>query len=207
MEVKKDQPALAIIEFKSVPVGIHAADALMKKSPISLLKAGTIGCGKYMVLFTGTTASVEEAYKEALFDGGEQIADEIFLPDVHESLYDAVLAGVRQMGDGPLFVLETPCVSTCCAAVERMLKGVPVKLVELRLGDPRMAGKGLAIVQGDLYDVEAAQELALGVTESRGQAAQYSLLTAPTDFILKQIAAGTRFDKVSPVRLGGEIAS
>ena len=207
MDEKKQQPALSVIEFKSVPVGIFAADALMKKSPISLLKAGTIGCGKYMIVLAGTTASVEEARAEALYHGGEQVADEVLLPDVHEALYAAVLGEPPKMGEGPLFVLETPCVATCCAAVERMLKGVPVRLVELRLGDPKMGGKGLAIVQGTLYDVEAAQELAVAETEARGQATQYRLLTAPTDFILKEIGSGTKFKKAAALKLDGEVPS
>lgn len=207
MDEKKDQAALAVIEFKSVPVGIYAADALLKKSPISLLKAGTIGCGKYMILLAGTTASVEEARAEALYHGGAQVADEVLLPDVHPALYAAALGGGLKVGEGPIFVLETPAVATCLEAVERMLKGVPVKLIELRLGDPKMAGKGLAIVQGDLYDVEAAQELALGVAEARGQAVQHSLLTAPTDAILKELASSSKFKKAEALKLAGEIPS
>ncbi|MBQ9344505.1 MAG: BMC domain-containing protein [Kiritimatiellae bacterium] len=204
---KKQQAALAVIEFKSVPVGIYAADALMKKSPISLLKAGTIGCGKYMIVLAGTTASVEEARAEALYHGGEQVVDEVLLPDVHEALYDAVLGGALAVGEGPLFVLETPGVASCCAAVERMLKGVPVKLVALRLGDPQMGGKGLAVVQGSLYDVEAAQELATAEAEARGQSAQYRLLTAPTDFILKELASSSKFRHADLLQLGGETPS
>ena len=205
--MKKEQAALAAIEFKSVPAGLYAADALMKKAPIAMLKAGTIGCGKYFVVFTGTTASVEEAREEGLFEGGLQVADELLLPDIHEDLYAALAGEPMKMGEGALFVLETPSVATCLLAVERMLKGVPVRLVELRLGDPRMAGKGLAIVQGELFDVEAAQDIALGVTEGRGVAAQSRLLSAPTPFILQQIASSTRFDRVEPVRLDGETAS
>ena len=79
----KPFPAFAAIEFNSVPAGIFAADALLKKSPIAMIRSGTIGEGRYLILLAGTTASVEEAHVEALFQGGLQIADDCLLPDIH----------------------------------------------------------------------------------------------------------------------------
>ena len=203
----KSHPAFASIEFNSVPVGLFAADALLKKSPISMIRTGTIGAGRFLILLAGTTASVAEAYAEALFHGGLQVADDAFLPDIHPALYDAILGNVRQMGEGPLWILETPTVSCNVQAIERAMKGVPVELIEFRAGDPRMDGRGLAILQGDLYDVQAAQEIALSVLETRGIPAQHRVLTAPHDALLAQIAVSTRFDLAKPLALEGETAS
>lgn len=200
----KAHPALAIIEYKSVPAGIYAADAILKKSPISLIRSGTIGEGKYLVLFAGTTASVEEAYQEGLFQGGLQVLDDIFLPDIHEELYAAIFEKKAKVGEAPVFILETPSVAICVGAVEQALKGVPVKLLEFRMGDPRMAGRGLAILQGDLHDLEAAQEITLSVIEAKGLPSQHRILSFPTPFILEQIAASTRFDQSKPLALAGE---
>jgi microcompartment protein CcmL/EutN len=203
----KPHPAFASIEFDSVPVGLYAADALLKKSPIGMIRSGTIGSGRFLVLVAGTTAAVAEAHQEALFHGGRQVADDAFLPDVHPALYDAILGNVRQMGDGPLLIFETPTVSCNVLAIERALKGVPVQLLEFRAGDPRMAGRGLAILQGDLTDVEAAQEIALAALETRGIPAQHRILTRPHEALLKQIAVSTRFDLAAPLALEGETAS
>ena len=203
----KPQPAFAAIEFNSVPAGLYAADALLKKSPISLIRSGTIGAGRFLILLAGSTASVAEAHAEALFHGGLQIADDVFLPDIHPALYDAVLGGRRQPGEGPLWILETPTVSCNLQAVERAMKGVPVALLEFRAGDPRLDGRGLAILQGDLYDIEAAQEIALAALETRGIPAQHRILTAPHDALLRQIAVSTRFDLAQTLTLDGETAS
>ena len=203
----KPHPAFAAIEFNSVPVGLFAADALLKKSPISLIRSGTIGSGRFLILLAGTTASVAEAHAEALFHGGLQVADDTFLPDIHSDLYDGILGNVRHAGEGPLWVLETPTVSCNIQAIERAMKGVPVELVEFRAGDPRMHGRGLSILQGDLYDVEAAQDIALSVLETRGIPAQHRLLTSPHDALLRQISVSTRFDLATPLALEGEIAS
>ena len=203
----KSFPAFASIEFNSVPVGLFAADALLKKSPISMIRTGTIGAGKFLILMAGTTASVAEAHAEALFHGGLQVADDAFLPDIHPALYDAILGNTRQMGEGPLWILETPTVSCNLQAIERAMKGVAVELIEFRAGDPRMDGRGLAILQGDLYDNEAAQEIALSVLETRGIPAQHRVLTSPHDALLAQISVSTRFDLAQPLALEGETAS
>jgi microcompartment protein CcmL/EutN len=203
----KSQPAFASIEFNSVPVGLFAADALLKKSPISLIRCGTIGAGRFLILLAGTTASVAEAHAEALFHGGLQVADDAFLPDIHPGLYDAILGNIRQMGEGPLWILETPTVSCNLQAIERAMKGVSVELIEFRAGDPRMDGRGLSILQGDLYDIEAAQEIALSTLETRGIPAQHRVLTSPHDALLAQIAVSTRFDLAKPLVLEGETAS
>lgn len=203
----KSFPAFASIEFNSVPVGLFAADALLKKSPISMIRTGTIGAGRFFILMAGTTASVAEAHGEALFHGGLQVADDCFLPDIHPALYDAILGTPRPTGEGPLWILETPTVSCNIQAIERAMKGVPVGLIEFRAGDPRMNGRGLAILQGDLYDIEAAQEIALSALETRGIPAQHRVLTSPHDALLSQLTVSTRFDLANPLALEGETAS
>ena len=50
------EPALALIEFNSIAVGIQAGDAMVKKAPIASIKAGTVQPGKYLVLITGQVA-------------------------------------------------------------------------------------------------------------------------------------------------------
>lgn len=204
MSNEKTFPAFASIELSSVPVGLFVADAILKKSPIGMIRSGTIGKGRFLILLAGSTASVAEAHEEALFHGGLQVTDDVFLPDVHPSLYRAIMANVRTLGEGPLLILETPTVSSNIKATEHALKGVPVELVEFRAGDPRMDGRGLAILQGDLYDLEAALDLALAQLETKGMQAHHRILPAPHDSLLKQIEISTRFNHSSPVLLDGE---
>jgi microcompartment protein CcmL/EutN len=65
-------PALALLEFDSVAAGIHAADLMVKRAPIALLKAGTVHPGHYLVLVGGTVASVEEAWRAGRGEGQRQ---------------------------------------------------------------------------------------------------------------------------------------
>lgn len=207
--MSKPYSAFAAIEFGSVPAGVYAADAAIKKSPISWVRSGTIGAGRQLLVFAGTTASVEEAYEEALYHGGAQVVDSVMLPDIHEALYAAVAEGARKApkAEEPVLVVETPSVSSEVLGVERALKGVPVELLEFRAGDPRMDGKGLAILQGDLYDVEAARDIIEETLEGKGVVAQYRLLTAPHEALLEQLGLSTRFDQCAGVQLEGEQAT
>ena len=65
----KQYPTLAVIEFASIADGIYCADALLKKAPISMIKAGTASQGRYLIILGGSTAAVEESLNEALAVG------------------------------------------------------------------------------------------------------------------------------------------
>ncbi|MFQ5584163.1 MAG: BMC domain-containing protein [Calditrichia bacterium] len=49
----KIYPAIALIEISNIAAGIKVGDAMLKKSPIALLKTGTVSRGKYLVLVGG----------------------------------------------------------------------------------------------------------------------------------------------------------
>jgi microcompartment protein CcmL/EutN len=83
-------PAIALIELGSIAAGMFAADKMVKRAPIELLRAGTVQPGKYLILIGGGTAEVEESYREALQVAPEDILDEVFLPRVHTQVIDAL---------------------------------------------------------------------------------------------------------------------
>ena len=43
------EPALGLLELETVPAGIAAGDAMAKRAPIELIRAGTVHPGKYLV--------------------------------------------------------------------------------------------------------------------------------------------------------------
>lgn len=204
--MRKTYPALAAIDLTDIPAGILATDALLKRSPIAFIRAGTITAGRWLAIFGGTTAAVEEALAAALERGGEAVADEVLLPDVHPDLY-AAAHGVRQAaGEGSLLVLETATVPALLRAVETVLKGTAVRLAELRLADAGLAGKGIAVVRGELADVEAAAGFARDTLEGHGAALSSRIVSAPHEATLQQLAQGTAFAAARVVELEGEEA-
>ena len=202
----KDFPAIATIEFGDIPTGIYATDAMIKRAPIAILKCGTISRGRYLTLIGGTTASVEESYAEGCARAGDARIDSLLLPDIHPALMEGVLGKRTAPGDGALAVLEADTVSALLRGTEVALKGTPVSLVETRLADSLLAGKGISILHGVLHDVEAAVALAVDDAVLRNAALNRRVITAPHEALAAVIGAGTRFGPVPTQRLeDGEV--
>jgi microcompartment protein CcmL/EutN len=194
----KKASALAVLDFEDIPTGIYAVDAILKKAPIAFVRAGTVTRGRYLVVFGGSTASTLESLNEAVAVTGSAILDQAFLPDIHPALFDAVF-GTRRKANGSLLILETETASSIVRAVEAVLKGTPVELIEVRLSDTGLAGKGIALVAGTLPDIQSAADLA-------GQRARVSfrLIAAPHDVLERDITAATRFEAAPLLELDGE---
>jgi microcompartment protein CcmL/EutN len=158
------EPALALLEFASIAAGIQAADAMVKRAPIAIIRAGTVQPGKYLVLIGGEVADVEESLAAGRDVGGTSAVDFVFLPQVHPEVVEA-LAGVRvPEATDALGVVETATVAAAIHAADAGIKGAEVHLVEVRLADG-LGGKGIVLFSGLVADVEAAVELGVGVLQ------------------------------------------
>jgi microcompartment protein CcmL/EutN len=196
--------ALAIIEFGDISAGVFAADAMLKRAPIAYIRSGTVSRGRYLIVIGGSPASVEESYRAGLQAGGDPL-DHLLLADVHPRLYEAVVTGRRAPAEGALAVLETETVSLSVRSAEAALKGTPVTLVELRLADRGLSGKGLAVYQGRQHDIEAAVALAVAEAGRVGGTVRHSIVSAPHEALGRQLAKGSRFDDGEVVELDGEV--
>jgi microcompartment protein CcmL/EutN len=152
------QPALALLEFDSIAVGIEAGDAMAKRAPIDVLYAGTVHPGHYLVLVAGAVGDVEEALDAGREIGSSTILDTVLLPNIHPDVVEAI-RGRRRTGTGEaLGVIETPTVASIIDAADAGMKGARVRLLELRLADD-LGGKGYLLFDGPVAEVEAAVEL------------------------------------------------
>ena len=200
----KRHPAIAVLEFRDIAVGVVATDALLKRSPIAFVKCGTISRGRFLTLIGGTTASVEEAVSEGLAQGGDSVLDHVMLADVHPQLYEGILGHRSPVGPGSIAIIETDTVSSNVRAAELALKGTTVDLVEIRLADSGLSGKGLSIFEGELHDVEAAVEIAVGFLERTGVQVGFKIISAPHEALSRQVEGSTYFGSASLLELDGE---
>jgi len=202
----KKTSALAVLEFADIPAGVWAVDAIIKKAPIAFVRAGTVTRGRYLVIFGGSTASTAESFDEALATCGPALIDHTFLRDIHPALFDGVF-GAQRRANGSLLIIETETAASIVRAVEAALKGTPVELIQVRLSDVGLAGKGMALLAGTLHDIEYAASLAEngihGDAPPRGFS--YRLIAAPHDIVEREITAATRFDDAPLLDLDGEI--
>jgi microcompartment protein CcmL/EutN len=202
----KRAAALAVLDFSEIPAGLDATDAMLKKAPVAFFRSGTVTAGRYLTLIGGTPASVDEALAEGLARAGSHLLDHLFLADVHPRLLDALEGRRGDDGAGALLVLETATASSVVLACERALKGTQVDLVEVRLCDAGLAGKGLALFRGDLHELEAAVDVVTSVLSSAA-GLSHRILARPHDALARENALGTAFAASRFVDLGGEEAS
>lgn len=148
-------PAIAILEFASIAVGIEAGDAMVKRAPLGVIQSGTVQPGKYLVLVAGDVASVDEALAAGHEVGGDAIVDRVFLPDVHPDVV-AAMQGDRTFGDGEsLGIIETTTVAAVIESADAAVKGATVTVAQIEMADG-LGGKGYVLFGGVLSEVEAA---------------------------------------------------
>lgn len=156
-----NQPALALLEFDSIAIGIQAGDAMVKRAPVATIQSGTVQPGNYLVMVTGDVAPVEEAVAAGQEVGQSALRDTVYLPQVHPEVVTGIGGGRSLKEDDALGVVETRTVAAAIHAADAGLKGAEVTLWQLRLADG-LGGKGIVLFAGLVADVEAAVEIAVG---------------------------------------------
>ena len=152
--------AIALLEYSSIAAGIVAGDAMVKRAELSVIHAGTVQPGRYLVLVGGEVADVSEALDAAHRMGTDRLVDEMFLPDPHADLV-AGLAGASGAGEGEaLGIIETCSVSSVIQAADAGLKGASVVLQNIFMADG-LGGKGYLLFSGPLVEVQAAVEISI----------------------------------------------
>jgi len=155
------EPALGLLELDSIAAGIAAGDAMAKRAPIEVIRAGTVHPGKYLVLVGGAVADVEEALAAGREAGAASVRDEVFLPNVHPGVVAGMRGSRLEAAGEALGIIETDTVAAIIEAADAGLKGARVQLLELRLADD-LGGKGYLLFDGPVAEVEAAVEIGSG---------------------------------------------
>lgn len=198
-------PSIAVIELKSVARGIFTGDAMLKHSPVSMTRSGSVHNGKYLILIGGSVASVEEAYRNGLSAGGDSISDSLFLPDIHISVFNAVFGKRGKCSGDSIATIETRSVPSVIKAADSGIKGADVEIVEIRMADD-LGGKGLVIFTGKLEEIEAAVKISRNILEEKGIVFDTSVIPRPQKEISNLLNTSSIFNSSDTIPVdGGEI--
>lgn len=191
----KAEPALVLFEFSSIAWGMVAADAMVKRSAVELIHAGTVQPGRYLVLLGGEVAEVEEAMKAGKSVGGPAVEDVIWLPGVHPdvmvALHPANQAPRTTTNQDALGIVETRTAPAAIHAGDIAVKGAQIQLLSIRVSDG-LGGKGLVLLTGLVSDVEAALELVRNRLDSLTLLHSEVISQLHPDFV-QNIVGQTRF--------------
>lgn len=185
-------PALSLIEFSSIAVGIQAADAMVKRAPIEVIRAGTVQPGKYLVLIGGLTADVEESLDAGRQVGGSEIVDLVYLPQVHRGVVEALQGGRVPESNDALGVIETSSVAAAIQAADAGIKAADVRLVEIRLADG-LGGKGIVLYSGLVADVEVAVASGVAALDRAEQLVRQVVIPQLHGEMWENLSQATRF--------------
>lgn len=186
------EPALCLLEFSSIARGIEAGDAMAKRSPLQVIRAGTVHPGKYLVLIGGLTADVEEATAAGRETAGSTLVDLVYLPDVHPDVVASVAGARREDTGEALGVVETATAAATIDAADAGVKGARVTICDLRLADD-LGGKGYVVFGGELAEVEAAVAYGIARVAGSGQELAHVVIPQLHDDMRENLAAEPRF--------------
>lgn len=181
------EPSLGLIEFKSIAKGIFATDAIAKKAPVKILSTNPVCPGKYLIIFAGEVADVDEAFKAGIIAGGDMVVNYLFLPYLHVDVMPAISGTTKIEEFDSLGIVESFSVASCVAAADIAAKNSPIKLVEIRLANG-LGGKAFFVLTGELADVESAIAAAKEYIKVEGMLAGCEIIAAPhADVIAKGV--------------------
>jgi microcompartment protein CcmL/EutN len=172
------EPALGMIEYKSVAKGIFSCDTMVKKAPITILETHPICPGKYLTIICGEVADVEESMKAGIESGQDMVVSDLFLPYVHRSVIPAMAGTTKIDSFGSIGIIETFAVATCVNAADIAVKATPIQLVEIRLANG-LGGKAYFVMTGELSDVEESMEVSRKFAQKEGMLCASELIPAP----------------------------
>lgn len=186
--------AVALIEFSSIAVGMVAGDAMVKASPVGSIYAGTVHPGKYLVLVSGDTASVDEAFSVGREIGDATIVDSVFLPDIHPAVANAI---VSDADDAPLEaealgIVETATVATVIEAADAGVKAAHVHLPTVQIADG-LGGRAYVLFCGVVGEVEAAVEAAVARVEFTGNVLHHRIIPQVHEAMVRNLGSDLKF--------------
>jgi microcompartment protein CcmL/EutN len=173
--------SLALLEVASLARGVVVADAVVKRAQVELLECGPVSPGKYLVLFAGGVAEVEESAAAGAQAAADSLVDRLLLPQAHEQLLPAIRTGapgyVHDAASDPAGIVELLSVASALRAADAACKAAAVRLQLLHLARG-IGGKAWFVLRGDLHSIEAAV-LAATQAAGDGMLAGAEIIAAP----------------------------
>ena len=160
--------SLALLEVASLARGVVVADAVAKRAQVELLECGAVSPGKYLVLFAGGVAEVDESLRAGAAAARESLLDKLFLPQAHAQLLPALRAGAagfpHEHAEETAGIVELHSVAAALRSSDAACKAAEVRLQLLHVARG-IGGKAWFILRGDLESVEAS---VLAATQAAG---------------------------------------
>lgn len=147
--------SIGLLELKSIPVGVQAADEMLKAADIDLLVANPICPGKYVIIISGQVGAVKSAMKVGEHCANVSMIGSHIINNVHDSVVPALVGTADMNNIVSLGMLETMSALTVVRAADIAAKASNVRLLEVRVARG-LGGKGYLMLTGEISSVKSA---------------------------------------------------
>lgn len=178
--------SIGVIELKSIPKGIEAADASLKSAGVEMVSAHPSCPGKYEIILTGSISNVTSAVEhvKSRFDG--YIIDSSVMGRIDEQVISALFGTQSSKREGALGLIETFSAASAIKAADIAVKTSRVEIFDLRVSRG-MGGKGIVMLTGEIGDITAAVEAGANHAKVQGLLSSTAVIPAPHDDLWKQM--------------------
>lgn len=178
--------AIGVIELKSIPKGVEAADAALKSANIDMVSAHPACPGKYEIILTGSISNVSAAVSHinSKFDG--YVIDSSVMGTIDEQVVTALFSTGEGEREGSLGLIETFSAASAIKAADLAVKTARVKIYDLRISRG-MGGKGVVLLTGDIGDVSAAVEAGAEYAKGVASLSSTAVIAAPHEDLWSQM--------------------
>jgi microcompartment protein CcmL/EutN len=155
-----------LIELESIARGMVIADIVLKRAEVQIALSEPTTPGKYLLLFSGGVAEVEEAFTAGLESAGAAVVCQMRLTLAARQLVAGLRGEFREPARGmdTIGIVETHTVASSLRSADAALKEADVVLTHLHLARG-IGGKGYYTLAGEQHMVEAALQEAAAVID------------------------------------------
>ena len=178
--------AIGVIELKSIPKGVEAADASLKSAGVEMVSSHPSCPGKYEIVLTGSISNVTVAVEhvENRFDG--YVIDASVMGRIDEQVIKALFGTQTGERSGSLGIIETFSASSAIKAADIAVKTAKVEIYDLRVSRG-MGGKGVVLLTGEVGDVTASVEAGANYAKSVSMLSSHTVIASPHEELWKQL--------------------
>ncbi len=170
--------SIGVIELKSIPKGVEAADAALKSAGVDMVSSHPSCPGKYEIILTGSISNVTAAINHVRTKFEGSVIDSSVMGRIEEQVISALFGTHVSKQEGSLGLIETFSAASAIKAADVAVKTARVEIYDLRVSRG-MGGKGIVMLTGEIGDVTAAVEAGRGYAASEAMLSSYSVIAAP----------------------------
>lgn len=178
--------ALGMIETNSIPLGVNAADAMLKAASVELVAAQPVCAGKYIAIVTGEVAAVNESVAAGKATAGSRLVDSMVISHVHPQVPRAINACNEIGRVASVGVMEAFSLCAAVVVADAAVKAADVQLIDIRLGRG-LGGKSFITLTGEVAAVRAAVAAGEAMPEAKGMLSESVVIPSPHPDLIRAL--------------------